>query len=198
MEHHLVGTKSRTSVRKPGPGQSAPIVHAKHPLVELRLARGQGVDQERVGLVGGAIHHSIEQSIGRQQSAERKVCAVSLKQRHRIASIAEEARLELDVRSTHLWVGQQEESRAVGLESIQVKGRIGCRREHTAPALVKHHDVPVQRLIRCPEELDELQAVRHRVAVGIHLVEEHLLGRSDRGGEEEKDQEAGDLVGEVL
>ena len=164
----------------------------------MGLARGQRVDQERVGLVGGAVHHGIEQSIGRQQGAERKIRAVSLEQRDRIASVAKEARLELDVGLPHLRVGQQKEPRAVGLESVQIKGRVGRRREHTAAALVEHHDVAVQRLIRCPEELDELQAVRHRVAVGIHLVEEHLLGRSARCGEEEKGQEGEDPVGEVF
>ena len=198
LEHHLVGPEGRASVRKPGPGQGPPVVHAEHPLVKLGLARGQGVDQKRVGLVRGAIHHGIEQPIGRQQGAKRKIRTVPLKQGDRIAPVAKEARLEFDVGSPHLRVGQQEEACTVGLESIQIKGRVSRRREHTAPTLVEHHDVAVQWLIRCPEELDELQAVRHRVAVGVHLVEEHLLGGSARGSEDEKSQKGEDPVGEVL
>ena len=191
LEHRLVGPEAGSSGRRArakAPPLSTPSIHSSSwgwPRVRESI---------RNGLVWSAVPYTTASSsplvVSRAPNGNPHCPRTGRPHRPR----REGARLEFDVGTPHLRIGQQEKARTVGLESIQV--RPVAVDVSTAPTLVEHHDVAVQRLIRRPEELDELQAVRHRVAVGIHLVEEHLLGRSARDSEEEG-QEGEDPLGEV-
>ena len=179
LQYHLVRRKGGTAIRQTGPSQRTADFGTEEPLVQLGLTRRKAVNQKGVGLVRRSIDHGVEQADGGEGRSHRKICTVPEEQGHGISPISEEPRLEHHARRLDLGVAQDEEARAVQLVAIEIKGGIYRGGEGAAPAFVEHRNVAVQQLIRGAEKLHELEAVRHRLAVGIDLVDEDVLRRSD-------------------
>ena len=149
----------------------------------MRLARGEAVDQERVGLVGRAVYHGVQQAHRRQGRSNGKVRAVSEKQGHSVTAISQQSRLEHHVGSRNLRIAQHEEPGAVQLVAIQVERRINIGGHQITTSLVEDRNVAVEQGVGLAKQLHEFQAVRNGVAVGVDFIDEDLLGLGAGGSQ---------------
>ena len=156
------------------------------------MAGGQGIDQEGVGLVVGAVNDRIEQPNGGERRTERKVRAVPFEQGHGISTIAEQARLENQVHPRHVGVGQQEESRRVRRHAVEVECGVDVGGYGVSAPFVEHHDVAVEGRIGFAVKLHEFEAVGNRIGVAIDLIHEKPLGEGGPGKTEGEDQKQDD------